>query len=188
MVAELLGHAVHRLAHRGANVGELGRAAQVGGGLLADARSHAAGCRACVLARAHLRHTTNTATPQTGVLVAVAPAVDSALDKTTLATQRRVQLGQGPTDSVALALVLQAVAPVLFARAAGTRVDAVVLLELRRQVVGRHRLDIATDRVLHLDAVAGVLESNPLHAVLVLAHNQRCCRRDRAGSGVGVHC
>ena len=86
VVAELLGHAVHRLAHRGADVRERGRAANMGGGLLADAGSHATRRRARVLAGAHLRHAPNAATPQPGVLVAVTPAVDRPLDEATLAS------------------------------------------------------------------------------------------------------
>lgn len=138
------------------------------------------------LACVHLGHTSNTSASQPGVLVAISPAVDSSLDQAALAAQGRVQLGECPAHRVALGLVLQAVASVLVLGAARAGVDTVLCLELCRELVGIHRLDIASNGVLHLDAIPRILESNPLDAVAVLSDHQGGCCRDGPGSGVGV--
>lgn len=52
-----------------------------------------------------LGHSSNTSTPQSWVLVAIAPTVNSSLNKTSLSTKARIQLGQSPTNSVALSLI-----------------------------------------------------------------------------------
>jgi hypothetical protein len=82
------------------------------------------------LAIVHLGHATDPSTSQSWVLVAVAPAVDCALDQSSLSAQAGVELRQGPSDRVALRLVLQPIAAVLVLRAASTRVHAVLVLEL----------------------------------------------------------
>lgn len=58
------------------------------------------------LAIVHLRHPTNASTSQSGVLVAVAPAVDRSLNKSSLAAKTRVKLGQRPSDGITLRLIL----------------------------------------------------------------------------------
>lgn len=84
---------------------------------------------------AHLGHTAYTPAAQSGILVAVPPAVDCSLDQASLAAQRWVELCKRPADGVALRLVLQTVSSVLVLRAACARVDAVLRLELSRELV-----------------------------------------------------
>lgn len=134
----------------------------------------------------HLGHSADSAASEPGVLVAVAPTVHSTLDETSLATQRRVELGESPSNRVTFRLVYLAIAAVLILGAAGSGVNTVLRLELGRELIRVDRLDIATDGVLHLDAVARVLERDPLHSVLVLSDDQRCGGGDRAGRRVGV--
>lgn len=134
----------------------------------------------------HLCHPSDTTTPQSGVLVAVAPAVDRSLDEAALSPQARVELRQRPADCVALSLVVQAIALVLVLSAARAGVDTVLSLEVLWQLVNVDRLDIAADCVLHLDAVARILESDPLHSILVLPYDQWCGSGDGTRSSVGV--
>lgn len=124
------------------------------------------------LAGSHLGHATDATTPQSWVLVAVSPAVYGALNEATLAAQAWVQLGEGPTDGVTLGLVVQTIALVLVLGTASARVDAILRLEVLGQFFDIDRLDVATDGVLHLDAIARVLKGNPLDAVLVLANDE----------------
>lgn len=139
------------------------------------------------LAVVHLGHAADPPGTQPRILVAIPPAVDCSLDKTSLAAQGRVELGQGPADSVALRLVLETVAPVLVFGAARARVHAVLCLELGRQLIGVNGFDITADRVLHLDAIPGVLECYPLHAIAILANHEGSCGGNRARSSVGVN-
>lgn len=81
---------------------------------------------------------------------------------------------------------MQAVALVLVFGAARAGVDAVLRLEVLWQLVDVDRLDIAADGVLHLDAVTRVLESDPLHTVLVLPDDQWCGSGDGTRSSIGV--
>ena len=186
-MVHLRSHTVHaRLAHgAGASVthgtGGWDRRGTAG-------RRHVGGMRAGRhrLAVVHLGHAADASTPQPRVLVAVAPAVHGPLDQASLAPERRVQLRERPSDRVALGLVLQTVAAVLVLRAAGARIDAVFRLELGRQLLRVHRLDVASDGVLHLDAIARVLERDPLDAVLVLPDHQGRGGGDWAGCSVRV--
>lgn len=139
-----------------------------------------------LLSLVHLGHASHPSASEPGILVAVAPAVNRSLDKSSLAAERNVELGQRPADPVAVRLVQQAVSAVLFLGAACSRVDAVLLLKLWRQLVNVDRLDIAADRVLHLDPVPRVLESDPLNAIAVLPDHERGCRGDRPGCRAGV--
>lgn len=123
------------------------------------------------LAVVHLGHASDTSGTQPGVLVAIPPAVDCSLDETPLAAERRVELCQCPTDGVALGLVLETVAPVLVFGAARAGVYTILGLELSRQLVRVDRLDVAANRVLHLDAIPRVLEGYPLHAISILAND-----------------
>jgi hypothetical protein len=82
---------------------------------------------------------------------------------------------------------VQAVAFVLVFSAARAGVHTVLGLEVLGQLVDVNGLDIAADSVLHLDAIAGVLERNPLHSILVLSDNKRSCGRDGTGRSIGVH-
>jgi hypothetical protein len=144
-------------------------------------------CRCNRLSVSHLRHSPHSTTAQPRILVAVAPAVDGALDEAALSSQARIQLCEGPTHGVALGLVVQAVALVLVFGTACSGVDAVLCLELRRKILQVYRFDVAAYRVLHFDPVARVLKSNPLHAVLVLLDDERCGCGNRARRSIGVH-
>lgn len=134
-----------------------------------------------------LGHPSHSPTPQTRVLIAVPPAVNRALDQATLAAQAWVQLSERPADRVALSLVVQTISLILILVAAGARIDTVLGLELLRKLVDVDRLDIATDRVLHLYTISRVLECNPLHTVLILPHDKWGSGWDRTGRGIRVH-
>jgi hypothetical protein len=66
---------------------------------------------------------------------------------------------------------VQTVSLVLVFGAARARVHAIFSLEVLGQLVDVDRLDIAADRVLHLDTIARVLERDPLHSILVLSND-----------------
>lgn len=125
----------------------------------------------------------DSSTAQTRVLVAIAPAIDGALDESALTAQRGVQFGKCPAHGVALSLVDKSVTAVLVFVAAGAWVDAVLRFEVLAESVHVDGLDVATDRVLHFHPVPRVLECNPLHSVAVLSHHERRSGRDRAWSG-----
>jgi hypothetical protein len=136
--------------------------------------------------RGHLGHSSHATTPKSRVLVAIPPAVDSSLDKTTLSAQARIELCKCPANSVALGLVVETVALVLVLGAASTRVHTVLSLEVLRKLVNIDRLDVAANSVLHLDPVTGVLKCDPLNTILVLSNNQRSGRRNGTRGSVGV--
>lgn len=139
-----------------------------------------------LLAAVHLGHTADSSASEPGILVAVAPAVHGALDQTSLAPQGDVELRQGPADPVAVGLVDETVSAVLVLGAARSGVDAVLLLELGGELVDVDRLDIAADRVLHLDPVSRVLKGNPLDTVAVLPYDEGRRRGDGAGGSIGI--
>lgn len=134
----------------------------------------------------HLGHPSHSSAPEARVLVAVAPAVNGSLDQTSLATETRVELCQGPADRIAFRLVVETVTFVRLLVAACARVDTVLRLEFLGQLVDVDGLDVAADGVLHLHPVATVLERNPLHAVLVLPYNEGRGCRNGTGRSVGV--
>lgn len=119
-------------------------------------------------------------------MVTVAPAVYRALNETTLSTETWVQLCQRPSNSVALSLIVKAVALVLIFGAAGARVDTVLGFEVLGKLVNIDGLNITADGVLHLHPVARILESNPLNPVLVLSYNKRSGCGNRARSSIGI--
>ena len=139
-----------------------------------------------LLAVVDLRHASYPAASEAGVLVAVPPAVDCSLDQASLATQRRVELRQGPTNPVAIGLVHEAISTVRILGAACPGIHAVLLLEVRGQLIGVDRLHVASDGVFHLDSVPRVLKSNPLDAIAILPHHQGCSGRNRTRSSVRV--
>ena len=148
---------------------------------------HVIAMRNCsCLSVVHFSHPPHSSTPEAWILVAVTPAVDSPLNQATLTTQARVELRQGPTDGVAFRLVVQAITFVLLFVATCARVDAVLGLEVLRKLIDVDGLDITTDRVFHLDAIATVFKRNPLHTILILAHHQRGSGGDGPRSSVGV--
>lgn len=119
----------------------------------------------------NLRHPPHSSAAESRVLVAVSPAVHGALDEAAFATEARVELSQRPSDRVALGFVVQPVSLVLVLGAARPRVHAVFRFEVGREAIHVDRFHVASDRVLHLDAVSRVLERDPLHSVLVLPHH-----------------
>jgi len=139
---------------------------------------------ACGVSSVHLGHSPDSTTSQSHVLVAVAPAVDCSLDQAALLSEVRVQLCQCPTDSIALGLVVKPIALVGILLAACARVNAVVRFEIRAEIFNVDRLDIASDRVFHLDSIPGVLECDPLNAVIVLSDYKggRCRNGSRGWS------
>ena len=139
------------------------------------------------LAIVDFRHATNTSAAQPGILVGVAPAINGSLNEATLAPQARVELRQRPSNGVALGLVHQPVPTVLVFAAARAWVNAVFGLEFRAQGIHADRLHVASDGVLHLDAIARILESNPLHAIIILSNNQRCSCWDWARGSIWVN-
>lgn len=133
-----------------------------------------------------LGHPPHTTAAKPRILIAVTPAVDGTLDQTALSAQGRIQFGQGPSHGVAFGLVNEAVAAVLVLGAAGAGVDAVVRLELLAQAVDVDGLDVTPDLIFHLDAISRILERDPLHPVVILAHDERGGGRDGSGGGVGI--
>lgn len=128
-----------------------------------------------------LGHAPDPSTPETRVLIAIPPAVDSPLDQATLLAEVRIELCQGPSDGIALALVVEAIAFVLLLAATRARIHAVGRLEVRAEFPDDDGFDVTADRVFHLDAIARVLEGDPLHTVAVLADHEGGRCRDGTG-------
>lgn len=131
-------------------------------------------------------HPPHSSAAEARVLVTVSPAIHRALDEAALASEAGVELSQSPAHRVALGFVVQSVAFVLVLGAARPRVNAILRLELLRETVHVHRFHVAPDGVLHLDSVSRVLESDPLHAVLVLPNNEGSRGGNGARRGVRV--
>ena len=150
--------------------------------------SHMRGCVAAWTAFAivDLGHPSDTSTPQSRVLVAVAPTVHSSLNQPSLSTQARVQLCKSPSNSIAFGLVYQSIPPVLVFAAASSGVDTVLGLELWAQSINIDRFHIASDGVFHLNAVARILKRDPLHTIVILSHNKWCSCRNWTWSRVRV--
>ena len=112
-------------------------------------------------------------------MITVPPAVYGALYEATLFSEHGIELGEGPADGVALALVAQSIARVAVFVYVCAWINTVCSLELILEAVRINRLDVATDSVLQFDSFPRVFERNPLYAVLVLANHQRRGRRNR---------
>ncbi len=82
---------------------------------------------------------------------------------------------------VAVAFVREPIAFVQILGDARAWIDTVFGLELLRKTTHVHRLDVASNGVLHLDPIAGIFERDPLHSISVLSHHERC----RGGDGTG---
>ena len=136
--------------------------------------------------RIHLRHPAHSSTSELRVLIAVSPAINCSLNQAPLSTKTRVQIGKCPSHCITFRLVLQTVSSVLIFTTACSRIHAVLLLELCAEVISIHRLHVASDGVLHLDAVTRVLECDPLNAVVVLSHDKWGCRWNRSRCSVRV--
>lgn len=137
--------------------------------------------RFCRVSVVDLRHASNSATSKPHVLITVPPTVNRPLYQSALFAQVGVQLRERPSDRIALAFVVQPITLVLILSAACAWVNAVGRLELLAQFINVHRFDVASYRVLHLHAVARVLESDPLNAIVVLSHHEGCRRGYRTG-------
>ena len=133
----------------------------------------------------HFGQASHSATPESGVRVAVSPAVHGSLDEASLPSQGHIQMRQSPANPVAVCLIHQAVAAILVLGAAGPGIDAVLLLKLLRQLLGIYGLHIASDGVFHLHAVSGILKGNPLDPVTILPYYQWSCRRNWTWCGAG---
>ena len=134
----------------------------------------------------HLRHSTHSPTPQSYILIAVSPAVDSALDETTLLSKRRIQLRKSPTNRIALTLIVQAISLILVLSATCSRVHTICRLEFWAQFIDIHGFDVTPNRVLHLHPVSRVLKSDPLDSIAVLPHYKRSSCRDWTGSSTWI--
>lgn len=119
-------------------------------------------------------------------LITVPPTVNRPLYQSALFAQVGVQLRERPSDRIALAFVVQPITLVLILSAACAWVNAVGRLELLAQFINVHRFDVASYRVLHLHAVARVLESDPLNAIVVLSHHEGCRRGYRTGGCTAI--
>lgn len=134
-----------------------------------------------------LGHPPHSPAPQPGVLVAIPPTIHRPLNEAALSPQARIQLCQSPPHGVAFRLIVQAITFVLILGAASSRVHAIFGLEVLGKIVDVDGLHVAPDRVLHLDAVSGVLESNPLNAILVLPYDERGRGRNRSWCGIRIN-
>jgi hypothetical protein len=85
---------------------------------------------------------------------------------------------------ITISLISQPVAFILLFRYTSARVNAVLRLELLGQIVRIDALYVTSDRVLHLNAVPRIFESDPLHAVVVLAYDQGSGSRNRSRRSV----
>lgn len=122
------------------------------------------------LSSADFCHSSNTSASQSGILITVSPTVDSSLNETSLATKTSVQFGQGPSNCVALSLVNQSIASILVLAAASAWIDTVLCLEFGVEVINIYRFYVASNGILHLDAVPRVLKRNPLNTVVILSY------------------
>lgn len=119
------------------------------------------------------RHSSHTPAPKPRILIAVPPAVHRSLNQSSLPSQCRVQLRQGPANGVAFCFVDEPVPSILIFAAAGARIHTVLCLELLAEVVHINRFDIASDCIFHFHAVSRILERNPLYAIVILPYNKR---------------
>lgn len=143
-------------------------------------------CDLSSLAIVDLGHPADASTAQPGILVAVSPTIYCSLNQSSLPTQARIQLCQRPADCVTLGLVHQPVPSVLILAATRARVHAILRLELGTEGLDVHRFHIASDCVLHLNAISRILESNPLHSIVILSHDQWGSRGNWARCRIGV--
>jgi hypothetical protein len=139
-------------------------------------------CSSCLnrLTIVDFGHSSNSPTSQSRVLVTISPTIHRSLNQSSLASQTGVELRQGPANRVAFRLIDQPITPVLILAAAGSRINTIFRLEFWTQSLDIHRLDIAPNCVFHLNAVARVLECNPLNPIVILSHNKWCSRGNRA--------
>lgn len=116
-------------------------------------------------------HSSNSSASQSGILIAIPPAVNRSLNETSLSTKTSVQFSQCPTNGVALSLIHQSIPSVLLLAATSTRIDAIFRLEFWVELINIDGFDIASNGVFHLDTVSRVLKRNPLNAVVVLSNH-----------------
>lgn len=135
----------------------------------------------------HLRHSPNPPAPQPGILIAVSPAVNCPLNEASFRSKAWVQFSQRPSNRIAFSFINQSITPVLIFRAACSRVDAVLGLEVLAESINIHRLNVASDGVFHLYAISRVLKSDPLNSIVVLTNDQWRSRRNGSGSCIWVH-
>ena len=132
-------------------------------------------------------HPPNSSAPQSRILVTVSPTVNGSLNQASLAAETGIQLGQSPTDRVAFCFVNQAVSSILVLAATSSRVNTILSFKLRAQGIHIHGFHVASDSVFHLNAIARILECNPLNTVVILSNNQWCGSWNWAWRGIWVH-
>lgn len=91
--------------------------------------------RLYLLSVVHLGHTAHSSASESGILVAVSPAVDRSLNQSSLASKGNIQLGKCPSDSVAVRLIHEAVSAILILGAARPRINTVLLFELGGEII-----------------------------------------------------
>jgi len=108
---------------------------------------------------------------QSHILIAIPPAVDSALNESALLPQYWVKLRKSPAHRITLALVMQSIALVCVFVAARSGIYAIVRFELLTELVNVDGLNVTPNRVLHFDAISRVLKGYPLDTVVVLPYH-----------------
>jgi hypothetical protein len=107
-----------------------------------------------LLSSIDLSHSAHSSTPQSRILIAISPTVHSSLNKSSLSTKTWIQFCQSPTNCVALGLIDQAITSVLILCAACTRINTVFSFEFGAQRVHVDRLNVTSNGVFHLNAIA----------------------------------
>lgn len=136
---------------------------------------------------ADLRHSSDSSTSQSRVLITVAPTVNSSLNQSSLPAKTRVQLCQGPTNGVAFSFVHQSIAAVLILVATSSGVNTILSLEFWAKSVNIDRFHVTSDGVFHLHTVSRILKCNPLNTIVILSNDQRCCCWNWTRGSIGVH-
>ena len=139
-----------------------------------------------LLSVVHLGHPAHSSASESRILITVSPAVYRSLNQSSLATEGHVQLSKSPTNTVAVRLIHQTVSTILILGAAGSRINTILLFELRAELFNIDRLNIATDGILHLDPVSRVLERDPLNTIAILSNHQWGSRGDRTRCSIRI--
>lgn len=66
------------------------------------------------------------------------------------------------------------------------RIYAILGLKIDRQLLHIDRLHITPNLIFHFHSISRILKRNPLHAVVVLAHHQRCRRGNGSRCSVRI--
>lgn len=121
----------------------------------------------------HFRHPSNPPTSQSRVLIAVSPAVDGPLNESPFLSEVGVELSESPAHGVAFTFVMQAIALVLIPPDTRSGIHTVGRFKFWAELLYIDGFDIAADLILHLYTISRILKGDPLHAIVVLANNER---------------